>query len=223
MTHSNIYPIKPLSVSAICIPTTNGKLNGEQQPLVNARDLHEFLESKQEFANWIKSRIKDYQFIENTDYKEFLTNLSKTSFFGGRPKKDYLISLDMAKELAMVERNDKGRLARRYFIEMEKRQLADMKAGITDSQAWLIDDLQDAYLAADQLSAKLVRYWTCGVLSGPEIAKLLDINNSTVYRRLRELNRLGLVQYPRPDDYTQTSEQQSLPFVENKVIESKEV
>ena len=82
---------------------------------VNARDLWKFLESKQEFANWIKDRIEKYRFVEG---KDFLINFSKSL---GRPSKEYIISLDMAKELAMVENNERGRQARQYFIEVEKR------------------------------------------------------------------------------------------------------
>ena len=88
----------------------------EKVDTVNARDLHGFLESKREFATWIKSRIKRYGFIEKED---FLTILSKTPK-GGRPTKNYHLSIDMAKELSMVERTEKGRQARRYFIECEK-------------------------------------------------------------------------------------------------------
>lgn len=92
--------------------------NNEQW--VDARFLHQFLKSKQEFANWIKSRIEDYGFVEGRD---FLTSLSKST--GGRRAIDYTISIDMAKELAMLERNEKGRQARTYFINAEKelRQL----------------------------------------------------------------------------------------------------
>ncbi len=83
---------------------------------VNARDLHGFLESKQNFADWIKSRVADYGFSEGQD---FIIILGKST--GGRPSKDYHISLDMAKELSMVERNEKGKQARQYFIECERR------------------------------------------------------------------------------------------------------
>lgn len=82
---------------------------------VNARELHEFLESRQEFATWIKNRIEQYGFIDGQD---FLTSLSKSS--GGRPSTEYHISIDMAKELSMVERNEKGKQARQYFIECER-------------------------------------------------------------------------------------------------------
>ena len=86
---------------------------------VNARDLHGFLESKQEFANWIKNRIRDYGFLENQDYVVF-DNVVKNPA-GGRPTKEYHLTIDMAKEISMVERNEKGKQARQYFIECERR------------------------------------------------------------------------------------------------------
>ena len=102
------------------IKIVNTKISDAEIKTVNARELHAFLESRQEFANWIKSRIADFGFIDDQD---FLTILSKTPN-GGRPSREYYISLDMAKELSMVERNDKGRQARRYFIECEKQAKA---------------------------------------------------------------------------------------------------
>lgn len=86
------------------------------EKIVDGRELHNILQSKQEFANWMKNRIEKYGFIEGED---FLTTLSKTS--GGRPATDYVLKLDMAKELAMVENNEQGRKARKYFIEVEKK------------------------------------------------------------------------------------------------------
>lgn len=85
---------------------------------VNARELHKFLESKYQFANWIQERITKYGFVENQDYEVFKENLKNSN--GGRPQTEYALSVDMAKELSMVENNEKGRLARKYFIECEK-------------------------------------------------------------------------------------------------------
>lgn len=85
---------------------------------VNARELHQFLESKYQFANWIQERITKYGFVENQDYEVFKENLKNSK--GGRPQTEYALSVDMAKELSMVENNEKGRLARKYFIECEK-------------------------------------------------------------------------------------------------------
>jgi phage anti-repressor protein len=95
--------------------------------LVDGRDLHTFLESKQEFSNWIKARIEKYGLKEGED---FLTILSKST--GGRPTIEFAIVLDAAKELAMVEGNEKGKQARRYFIDCEKKL---NNASITEYQA----------------------------------------------------------------------------------------
>lgn len=85
---------------------------------VNARELHQFLCNKREFATWIKQRIEQYGFVKNQDYEVF-DKIVKNSQ-GGRPTIEYALSIDMAKELSMVENNEKGRLARKYFIECER-------------------------------------------------------------------------------------------------------
>jgi phage anti-repressor protein len=87
----------------------------EGKQTVDARELHEFLEIGTRFDVWIERRIKEYGFIINSDFCTFMIESS-----GGRPSTDYHISIDMAKELSMVERNDKGKQARQYFIQMEK-------------------------------------------------------------------------------------------------------
>lgn len=97
------------------IALSAANIGGEQIPTVNARDLHAFLGVKTEFKDWIARRIKDFGFVENTDFCSFLSESS-----GGRPSKEFSVSLSMAKELAMVERNAKGKQARLYFIECEK-------------------------------------------------------------------------------------------------------
>lgn len=92
--------------------------DGEVQT-VNARELHVFLENGDRFASWIKDRIEQYGFVENQDFATFSVDSEK-----GRPRVEYAVTIDMAKELSMVERNEKGRQARRYFIECEKRAKA---------------------------------------------------------------------------------------------------
>lgn len=96
------------------ITITKATINNEEVNAVNARDLHEKLEIETKFNTWMPRRIEEYEFEEGRD---FVTNLSKSH---GRPSKEYIISLDMAKELAMVENNEQGRKIRRYFIEVEK-------------------------------------------------------------------------------------------------------
>lgn len=84
--------------------------------VVDARELHEFLDSKQDFTNWIKNRIEKYEFVMDEDFSIII---SKST--GGRPSTEYILAFDTAKEFAMVENNAKGRKARKYFIEIEKR------------------------------------------------------------------------------------------------------
>lgn len=87
---------------------------------VNARDLHSFLESKQDFSNWIKNRIEKYDLVENVDYV-LLNNFIEQTGRGGHNKIEYALTVDAAKELSMVEGNEKGKQARRYFIECERK------------------------------------------------------------------------------------------------------
>lgn len=89
------------------------------QRAVNARELHTFLENKRQFADWIKQRIEQYGFVENQDYEVFHNFVKRET--GGSTRTEYALSLDMAKELSMVENNEKGRMARKYFIQCEKK------------------------------------------------------------------------------------------------------
>lgn len=90
---------------------------------VNARDLHKWLGTGKMFSHWIKGRIAEYEFVEGEDFS--LAKFGKSSFgHGGSGKTEYHITVNMAKELAMVERNEKGKQARRYFIECERRAKA---------------------------------------------------------------------------------------------------
>lgn len=89
---------------------------------VNARELHAFLQVQTTFKDWIARRISEYGFLEGVDFCSILSEST-----GGRPAKEYAITLDMAKELSMVERNEQGKQARKYFIECE-RQLQQPKA-----------------------------------------------------------------------------------------------
>jgi anti-repressor protein len=101
------------------ITLTTAQIGGEKTNSVNARELHSFLEVGKDFSNWMKDRIDQYQFVESLDFEVFAN--SGVNPNGGRPAKEYAITLDMAKELSMVERNAKGKEARQYFIECEKR------------------------------------------------------------------------------------------------------
>lgn len=91
------------------------KVNYEtDQPMISARDLHEGLEIKTAFKDWFP-RMCEYGFIEG---KDFCSKLSESN--GGRPSKEYDITIDMAKQICMIQRNDKGRQYRQYFLDLEK-------------------------------------------------------------------------------------------------------
>ena len=96
------------------IPVFNGLIQNQPVQLCNARELHTFLEIKKKYADWIKDRINEYGFIQDEDY------LVITERTNGRPRKEYHITLDMGKELGMVERNERGRQIRQYFIRCER-------------------------------------------------------------------------------------------------------
>lgn len=106
------------------VPVTPGEIGGKSVQTVDARDLHTWLGVGKEFANWIKERIDQYGFTQGVDYVIF-AEIGKN---GGRPRKEYRLTIDMAKELAMVERNKKGKEARQYFIRCEKRALLGASA-----------------------------------------------------------------------------------------------
>lgn len=101
------------------ISITKSEIGTEELNSVNARDIHEYLEVKTRFNDWIKRAIERYDFRENIDY-------SKMSILqNGNPNPiiDYIVTLDMAKELAMLENNEKGKEIRKYFIKIEKEHI----------------------------------------------------------------------------------------------------
>lgn len=114
------------------VPIMMNSINGREIQTVSAKQLHAYLGVRRDFANWIKGRIDEYGFVQNRDYIVFdspnLVNQSiknnqsyKVKRGGDRRSKDYLLSIGMAKELAMVERNEQGRIIRKYFIQCEEQ------------------------------------------------------------------------------------------------------
>ncbi|MDE3988691.1 antA/AntB antirepressor family protein, partial [Glaesserella parasuis] len=115
------------------ISTFKGVIANQTTLLVNARELHERLQISTRFDIWISRRINEYNFLENLDFTETIKfERVEKGFFGEREieVKEYHLTLDMAKELCMLERSELGRQARRYFIEQEKnaKALAEQNA-----------------------------------------------------------------------------------------------
>lgn len=84
--------------------------------VIYGSELHAVLGVKSKFADWVKNRLGDIDAIENEDYEA-----SKILEPSGQTRKEYIIKLDTAKEMAMLERNEKGKQVRRYFIQIEKK------------------------------------------------------------------------------------------------------
>lgn len=92
--------------------------NGNNEQLVSGRELYEFLEVATPYTQWFE-RMVEYGFTENVDFIGLSQKSEKPQ--GGRPTIDHAMSLDMAKEISMIQRTEKGKQARQYFIEVEKR------------------------------------------------------------------------------------------------------
>ncbi len=107
------------------IKTTTATIGKEEQQTVNARDLHKFLRNQRQFSDWMKQRIRENGFVEGQDYafhkivkhvRKSLKDNKNIEIYSV----EYTITLDTAKHLSMMERNEQGKKARRYFIEIEK-------------------------------------------------------------------------------------------------------
>jgi phage anti-repressor protein/phage antirepressor YoqD-like protein len=179
-------------------------IGGQRVNSVNARDLHGFLEVGKDFSTWIKNRIDQYGFEQEKDYVLIDSpELGNQSGRGGdRRSKDYYLSLDMAKELSMVERNDRGKQARQYFIECERRANSKPPAGLPDftnpaiaARAWaeqheradqavvaLLETKQKLADAEPKVNA-LDRIATCqnGSLCITNAAKALQVNPKSLF------------------------------------------
>ncbi|HEM4087395.1 phage antirepressor KilAC domain-containing protein [Streptococcus suis] len=151
----------------------NINLNDNQEPVVSGRQLHEALGVNSRYTTWFE-RMTEYGFVEGQD---FLPNLGKST--GGRQAVDHIIKLDMAKEIAMIQRSDRGKQVRQYFIQIEKDYnspekimarallLADKKVHQLEAQ---IEADKPKVLFADAVSAS-----HSSILVG-DLAKLISQN-----------------------------------------------
>ncbi len=92
----------------------------ESDAKVNARDLHKQLNNGWKFTDWTENRIKSYRLIKDVDYSTISRKYEIEGFAESKDILDYILTLDCAKQLAMVERTDIGALVRRYFIIIPK-------------------------------------------------------------------------------------------------------
>ena len=179
------------------VPVFESKINDDLIQTVNARELHTFLESKQDYSTWIKDRISKYNFSEGVDYivnrnvvdtdtrPQKNGTLESTTYeapkFGQRGRIDYYISLDMAKEIAMVEKNEKGKEARKYFIECEKQLLLNN----TNSQMQsMIGSMNQSILT---LTTEFAQIKSIVIEQQPKVAMYNQFMNSTDSMSIEEV------------------------------------
>ena len=177
------------------IPLQPQTINGNAVQTVSARELHEFLESKQDFSTWIKNRIEKYEFVENQDYVRFHKKMEANN----ATMIEYFVSVGMAKELAMVENNEKGKQARQYFIECE-RKLREHQAKLAPTtyiealQALLDSEKQkQALLEQAQKDAPKVRHYDLvadrkNLVNATHVASKLKLSAVELNRHLCELS-----------------------------------
>lgn len=180
------------------VPVTAGNIGGESASLVSAKQLHAFLCVGRDFTTWIKGRIGQYGFTIGVDYIS-VENLSSPVWGSAKSRPqlehDYLITTDMGKELAMVERNDKGREVRRYFIQCERQAKATVAVPPSYPEALrLAADLSEKATHLENLlvaAAPKVDFVNRFVISNGnmgfrEVAKLMNVKETVLRQFLND-------------------------------------
>ncbi|MHC9535332.1 phage antirepressor KilAC domain-containing protein [Enterococcus faecalis] len=165
--------------------------NENDEQLVNGRELYEFLGVKDNYTDWFKRMIK-YGFDENVDFISFSEKSDKP--FGGRPQVNHYVKLDMAKEISMLQRTDRGKQARRYFIQLEKfwnsPEMLTKRALEFQQKKIEVLQLENESLKPKALFADAVDASKTSILIG-DLAKLIkqngiDIGQNRLFQWLRD-------------------------------------
>ena len=202
-------------------------LNENQEPIVSGRELHEVLEIKTDYKKWF-DRMSEYGFSENVD---FCTVSQKCPIANGgyQEKFDHAIKLDMAKEIAMIQRNDKGKQVRQYFIQVEKDfnspekvmaralKFAEQKLNVLQienaQQKHMIETQRPKVLFADSVESS-----ETSILIG-DLAKLIKQNG-------HDIGQNRLFEWLRNNDYLiKSGERKNMPTqksMDMKLFEVKE-
>ena len=189
-----IFVINMLKTTNELIPISDN--NGKKA--VNARDLHAFLESKRDFSTWIKDRIKSYDFIEGVDYQSFTEIVERE--IGATTRIEYALSISMAKELSMIENNERGKQARKYFIaceenkhELSRKELALMVVQAEEEKERLALENEKQQKQIEKLQPKADFADKAFAMEGKcdigQAAKILGLpfGRNTLFKKLREL------------------------------------
>ena len=189
-----IFVINMLNTTNELIPISDN--NGKRA--VNARDLHAFLESKRDFSTWIKDRIKSYDFIEGVDFQSFTEIVGRE--IGATTRIEYALSISMAKELSMIENNERGKQARKYFIaceenkhELSRKELALMVIQAEEEKERLALENEKQQKQIEKLQPKAdfadAAFKAEGKVDIGQAAKILGLpfGRNTLFKKLREM------------------------------------
>lgn len=159
------------------IQITKNKINGAEINSVNAREIHEHLKVKTKFADWIKRAIEKYDFLENQDFIVLKNGNGTNAFI------DYIVTLDMGKELAMLENNPKGKEIRKEFIQIEKDSIK-----IINSQSAQLEILKETLNQLSIMDNRVTTLESTKRLENWQERALIDAKNKLVYSLAKNHN-----------------------------------
>lgn len=175
--------------------------NGKQA--VNARDLHAFLGTKRDFSTWIKDRIDKYDFVENQDYQTIKfdsPNLVNQKRGGDRRSIEYALSISMAKELSMIENNDRGKQARKYFIACESKLMESKNKALPENYLEALKALVESEEKKQALELENKKLAQANQHNRDVIDGLVnDIPLADMRQRIVQIVQKGGVHYVRED------------------------
>ena len=152
------------------IQITKSIINNTEINSVNAREIHEFLKVKTKFADWIKRAIEKYDFIENEDFSILKNGNGSNAFI------DYIVTLEMGKELAMLENNPKGKKIRKEFIDFEVKGKT-----LINQQSQEIQILQGMLNTISKMDNRVTELEQTRRLENWQELNLIDTKNKKVY------------------------------------------
>ena len=179
------------------------------QQLASGRELHKFLEIGTEYMKWF-SRMINYGFVENVDFIVIVKNDEDDTAFGGiRKSTDHLIKLNMAKEISMLQRNEKGKEARTYFIKCEEAWNSPemILARANQIQSRMIEDYTKKIKVLEnkiQEDKPKVEFYndvtdskhTCDMQTVAKVLNFKGVGRNTLFEILRNENILQLDNKP---------------------------
>ena len=142
------------------------EINENNEQVVSGRELHKFLEVKTRYNDWVNKRVKEYGFVENIDFVA-ITQKKVTAQGNTSEYTDHLLKINMAKELAMIENNEKGKVIRKYFIECENK--------------WNSPEM--ILMKANQIQNRMIENYQKEIVAGVT-------ENIDVYQKQKILNRV---------------------------------